>query len=118
MAEEHGTKEIKDVLKFVLKGYKAGVAAYADGKISWDDVGHLMPVLPHAGPAFENIAMTIKEAKDLSADEVEDLFLFVKEELGVDDKSKAARIINHAIGIVIHGFGMYAVINEKPDVEA
>lgn len=118
MENKQDVKEIKDVLKLVMSGYKAVVLSMADGKIGLEDLANLMIVAPHIGAAFENIGEIPAEFKDMDSAEAKELVDYVRSELGVDDASRAGRIISHALGLVQHGWGMYTAITEKPEVEA
>jgi hypothetical protein len=110
-------KEIKDVLKLVLSGYKVYGLSMADGKIGFEDIGNLMVMIPHIQPAFDGVDQIPAEFKDMDAAEAQELTDYVKSELNVED-SKVGRIIDSALSLVIAGYKLYLAINEKPEAEA
>lgn len=120
MAEEkiEDVKEIKDVLKLVISGYKAYGAAMADGKLGWEDFGHLMPVFPNISAAVENISDIPAEFKDLDAEEARELADYVQAELDIDEQSRIGQIIDGALKIVAGGFQVYSAWKQKPEAEA
>ena len=111
-------KEIKDVLKLIIGAIKGYQAAKADGKLDWADMSQFMPVFPLIQPAIENISEIPAEFKDLDSEEATELAEFVKQELEIDEESKVARIITHALGVASHGYALVSVWREKPKAEA
>lgn len=110
-------KETKDVLKFVVSGYKVWSAAKADGKIDLGDIGHLMLMVPHIQPAFEGVDKIPAEFKDLSAAEAQEIAEYIVKEFSVGDE-KVAEIVNASLGLIISGYKLYLAINKKADAVA
>lgn len=76
----HNTKEAL-MLGFSLIG-AIKVSKENDGKINAADLGNLVMVFPHLGPAIDDAGMIVKEMKDLDSDEAKELMVFASEKLG------------------------------------
>lgn len=86
-----GVKELSDVVKFVCKLVSGVAAAAADGKPTLGDIPDLLPALYAVPSAVDGLDEAVSEAKDLSADELAELSLVVKDELDLpDDKVEGA----------------------------
>jgi len=82
-----GYKDTKDVLFLVFGLAKAYEKIKADGKVDWTDVQYLLPILFSIGPAiegFENVSIELKMA---TKEEGEELKLWIKENVELNDKS-------------------------------
>ena len=100
--KELGTEKIKDILKFAFSLGNAFERSLADGKFSWEDSAHFLPVFIAAGETFQNIGDVVQEFKDLSAIEVLDLHEFIIKEFDIGNDEVEAFIeesLTLAIGI-------------------
>lgn len=79
-----GIKEIKEVLTLMSSVIKAVDAATKNG-LSWDDFYHFVPVVPKVFPALEGIENVDDELFDLTEEELDELKVFVKDELDIPD---------------------------------
>ncbi|TXH08656.1 MAG: hypothetical protein E6R04_10240 [Spirochaetes bacterium] len=67
-----GQYSIKNTLEVLDFGFGIGGAiksSQADGKIDANDLVNLIPLLPLAGPAFEDLSLVPKELGEMAEDE-------------------------------------------------
>ena len=76
----HNTKEALK-LGFSLIG-AIKVSKENDGKLNAADLGNLIMVFPHIGPAVDDVDQIIPEMKDLDTEEAKELMEFASKELG------------------------------------
>lgn len=76
-------KNTKEALKlgFSLIG-AIKVSKENDGKLSASDLGNLVMVFPHLGPAIDDAEMILPEMKDIDTEEAKELLDFASKELG------------------------------------
>lgn len=79
----YSIQNTKEVLDFAFAGAGAVKSAMADGKISLEDLGYLMPVVMTAGPAFQDLGKVPKELGDLSEEEAKEVLEYASSKLGV-----------------------------------
>lgn len=79
--EKHGIKETKEVLDLGFAVGKVVKDGLADGKIGLEDLGLLMGLVPHLGPAFGDIGKVPDELKDLDSDETKELLEYASNKL-------------------------------------
>ena len=102
MEPTYGIKETKEVLDFMFAGAGAVKNSLADGKIDLNDLGHLMPVVLAAGPAFTDITKVPKELGDLTIVEAEAVMLHMSKRLNVLIDDAALRVkIDKALGVAL-----------------
>jgi hypothetical protein len=101
MSEEFSIKETKEILLACFKIAGSVKAANADGKIDINDAALFFSVIPTLGPAFEGISNVPKELKDLSAEEVSELEIYISKEVGdLVEKEKLMSQINAGLKLV------------------
>ncbi len=93
---------LKEVLKLGFEMGKVGKAAMADGKIDVADFALLMALVPHVGPAFDDISSVPAELKDMDAAERQELLEFAAAELGgVLDEPKVIERVEAALRLAL-----------------
>lgn len=86
MDEEHvGTKELTEMVDFVIALGMAVDKSLADGHLDMGDAFNLYPVLQAAPAAFADANKIPTEIEDLSDDEFEELMNHVQEEFDIAD---------------------------------
>ena len=80
-----GTKELGEAVKFMCALASAVSDAAADGKATLADAARLAPVLYKLPSALDGLSEAIEEAKDLSAEELDELSKMIKDELDLED---------------------------------
>jgi hypothetical protein len=105
MSEEVGTKELKELLSFVLTLGESVESALKDGKFEMAELALLMPALMKVGDAFEGLDKLGGELKDLSDAESLELVEFVKEDLDLED-DKLEKMVEDGLelGAKLYGF--------------
>jgi hypothetical protein len=98
VAGVYSVKNTKEMVTFVAKGTNAGFAIAADKKVDVSDLGHLLSVIPAAGPAFEEMYLIPKELGELDAAEAAEVVAHAAAEFSVDDP-KAKVIVEHSLKI-------------------
>jgi hypothetical protein len=102
-----GIKELSDVVKFVGTLVSSVAEAAADGKGTIGDVAHVVPVLYSLPSAIDGLDEAVVEAKDLSADELSELAVVVKDALDLpDDKVESA--VEELVDIALKLYGVVA----------
>lgn len=88
-----GIKNILEVVDLGLALVDVGVSVAKDGKVGIDDLGHVMKLVPVAGPAVEDIKEVLGEALDLDTAEGQQIVAHVAAKLVVDSvKAKAVTL--------------------------
>jgi gamma-glutamyl phosphate reductase len=85
-----GTKELGEAVKFMCALASAVSDAAADGKATLADAARLAPVLYKLPSALDGLSEAIEEAKDLSAEEMDELSKMIKDELDLEDDNLEA----------------------------
>jgi hypothetical protein len=85
-----GTKELGEAVKFMCALASAVSDAAADGKPTLADAARLAPVLYKLPSALDGLSEAIEEAKDLSAEELDELSKMIKDELDLEDDNLEA----------------------------
>jgi len=85
-----GTKELGEAVKFMCALASAVSDAAADGKATLADAARLAPVLYKLPSALDGLSEAIEEAKDLSAEELDELSKMIKDELDLEDDNLEA----------------------------
>lgn len=93
MENKIGVKETKEVLALGFALGKAGKAAYADKKIGFEDLAHLMAIFPSLQPAMEGMNLVPSEIKDLDSEEGKEILLFAGKELAGMFSSDAELVV-------------------------
>ena len=106
MSEEKvGTKELKEMLSFVITLGESLEAALEDKKFEMAELALLMPALMKVGTAFEGIDKLGAEVKDLDEAEIAELVAFVKEDLDLkSDKIEEMVEKGLELGAKVYGF--------------
>lgn len=95
VVEKQGIKETAEAVIAALSVFDAvSKAKKNDGKIDFNDLGLLIPVLPKVGAALDGSDKIVPEMKDLSAEEAGELIQLVAEGLtgGIVSEKLADRI--------------------------
>lgn len=105
MSEVTDTKELKELLKFVIELGEALDKALVDKKFDITELGLLIAPLMQIGPAFEGLDKVGGEIKDLSEAEQLELVTFVKDELDLQsDKIEEVVEKGLELGVKVAGF--------------
>lgn len=104
--EAKGTKELKELLDLILTGVEIGVKVSADGKVTLEDVGTFLLLLPKLEPAISGIKELPGELSDLSADEAGELVAHIMTSLVVDDV-KAKAVVEQSFKVLL---AVYALV--------
>lgn len=104
-----GTKELTELLDGVLAVVKAGMDIAKDGKVGFDDISHVVGLVPKLVPAFDGLAKLPGEVSDLSAEEAAALIAHVMANLAVDD-AKAKAIVEASLKVLVSGYGLVLAI--------
>lgn len=80
--EKKGLKETKEVLDLGFAIGKMIQEGLKDGKLGMEDLGLLMGLIPHVGPAFDNISEVPAELKDIDAEEAKELLEYAGLKIG------------------------------------
>ena len=98
----YGIEETKDVVRLAAKVGMAVYHAGKDGKWSWMDYIHFLPVLPHFGVAVENIDLVPMELGDLDSEELEELLEMARNEFDIGEGDLKEFVENCSdIGILV-----------------
>lgn len=92
MSEERGIKETKEVLYFIFSFSKAFQESMADGDFDWYDAKNFVEPLRALGDAIDDIYDVIPEVQDLSAEEMQELSEYIKENFDIEDDDLEASI--------------------------
>lgn len=87
-----GTKELQEIVKFVIALGNAIGKSLEDGKFSLKDLTNFWSVFGLANAAVGNWKLAIDEVKDLDAKEIEQLVNLIKAEMKLGDAELKARI--------------------------
>lgn len=101
-----GTKELKELLTFVIALGESLESALADKKFEMAELALLMPALMKAGDAFTGLDKLGGEVKDLDEAEMADLVAFVKNDLDLANDN-VENIIENALDL---GAKVYAFV--------
>lgn len=96
MEETVGTKELKELLSFIVRLVFTGKDAMADGKINLWDASKFFTAFTAAIPAINGLDQVYKELKDLEEWEVEDLKEYIIQEFELED-GKASAVIENCL---------------------
>ena len=110
-------KDTKEVIGLALDMFMAGERALADGKISFEDISHLVPIFTVVGPAIEGMGNIGEELKDLSEAEMVELQAFVDMKLGVSN-SKWKEVVACAMDLMVAGYKLYMEIKAATSPQA
>lgn len=104
-----GTKETKELLDGLLAMVKTGMDIAKDGKIGFDDISHVVGLVPKLVPAFDGVKALPAELSDLSQEEAADLVAHVVANLAVEDV-KAKAIVAASLKVLVSGYGLVMAI--------
>lgn len=114
---QYAIKETKEMLDLAIGGVNAGFAIGADGKVDFADLGHVMALVPLAGPAFENKEQIPLEMGDLDTAEAAELIAHVGAKLAVTD-AKAKVYIEYGLKIIHKAYLIYLDAKEMKEKAA
>ena len=112
MSEVHGTKELKELLKFVVSLGMALDKALVDKKFELHEVALFMGPMMLAGDAFTGLETLGEEIKDLSVEEAHELVEFVKVELKLEN-DKVEEIVEKALELGANLYGFVKLFKKK-----
>lgn len=78
MTNIDGTKKVLELVKQIALSLKD---VMSDGKVGWEDLPKLIPILAKLRPAIEGAQVMGSELKDLSDEEIAELMVLVAEVL-------------------------------------
>lgn len=87
---------LKNLLALVIDAVLVGVDASKDGKISVQDAGLLLRLIPDVGPAFQNIGDVPSELSQLDQAQADEIVAFVMGKLAIDNP-KAVAIVQASL---------------------
>ena len=90
--EKVGIQGLKSVLDLSLALVEAGVKVGADGKISLEDIGAVVAILPAVLPVISLVGQLPAELADLSEEEAAEAVAHVMLKLAVED-AKARAVV-------------------------
>jgi len=96
-------KETKEVIKLMCSVLQTVEKVYEDGSIGIGDLGHLMPIVKDAIPAFKDMSLIPQELKKASSEDIKELIDYTKKEFDLknDDLEEFIEgIIEIALGFV------------------
>ena len=117
MSGKYDVKNTKEVLRLGLAGFQAYEGVMKDGKLGFDDVAHIMLVIPYIEDAIKDITLIPKELGELDDADGKDLLVFAASILPGLVDAKLAVIINAVLKGVIGLLEAYSLIKgEKVQV--
>lgn len=93
-----GVENLKAVVDLGLACVEAGVKISADGKVSVDDIGAVLAVIPAVPPAISAAKNVPGELGDLDGEEAAELVAHVMGKLAVNDE-KAKKIVGASLKV-------------------
>ena len=84
MSDEHKTKELKEVLDFILSTANAVGKSLEDGNVSVFDIMHFVDPAMLAVEAFRDMPKALTEFDNLTDDAKEDLYDYIDENFDID----------------------------------
>jgi len=118
MGGKYDVHNTKEVLALMFGAWGAiDAAKESDGKIDFNDFGHLMPLVPKFQPAIDDIAMIPRELLELDAEDSKDLLDFSAKELKmrVDDPLLIQKVNSSLQAAIYIGVAITAW-RKKPEV--
>jgi hypothetical protein len=104
-----GTKETKDVVRFLCALISTVADAMKDGKVSLSEATSLIPVLMKLPAAIDGIDEIPDEASDFTMEEIEEIKEVIVEDLDLpDDQVEAA--VEHLLEMAVK---LYALVKMK-----
>jgi hypothetical protein len=104
-----GIKETKELLEFIIRLGEAVDRSMEDGEIGFMDMSNLVSAMLSANAAFSDISLIPAEIKDLSKEESEELYAYVRDELDLDS-DKIEMIVENALEIGMKVFQLILAI--------
>ncbi len=95
-----GVESLKAVVDLGLALVEAGVKISADGKVSVEDIGAVLAVIPAIPPVVALAPALPAEAADLDPEEGAELVVHVMAKLAIDD-AKARAVIAASLKVVV-----------------
>jgi hypothetical protein len=77
----------------------AGILVAKDGKLSFEDMTHVLKLIPLVGPAVSDLGEIPGELKDIDADELAELIGVVSGKLALTD-DKAKLVVEKALKVL------------------
>lgn len=97
-AAPHGVVQSKELVSLVVKLTNLGLRLAKNGKVSFNDIGEAVKLLPVLSSAVSGISQVPAELADLTVDEVEELAASAVTDLEVESE-KAKNIISASFGV-------------------
>lgn len=107
--EKTGIQALKAVVDLGLACVEAGVKVAGDGKLTLEDVGAIVAVLPAVLPVVTTAGTLPAELSDLSEEEAAELATHVMLKLAVDD-AKARAVISSSLKVAAAVVGLVKAI--------
>lgn len=109
-----GIKNVKELMVFGMQLGMAGKKAMDDGKLSIEDLGLMVKVFPHIGPAIDGISEVPAELKDIDAEEAEELLLEAARQIpGITDNKRLGLIIIKSIKLALAVGELIKAVSDK-----
>ena len=103
------TKNLTELLDLILDGISIVVDAEADGKITLEDAGLLLRLVPSLGPAIGDIGMIPAELSAMTTEDSTELATHVMAKLAVTDEH-ARKVIDASLKTVVAIHGLIGAI--------
>lgn len=103
------TKNLTELLDLILDGVSIVVDAEADGKITLEDAGLLLRIIPDLGPALGDINLIPSELSAMSAEDSAEVAAHVMAKLAISDEH-ARKVIDAALKTAVAVYGLVGAI--------
>jgi hypothetical protein len=103
---EHGIKETKEMMRFLIELAEGIDRSDADGKFDLADLGNMIGAMGAAAPAFSGAGDIFKEMGDLDEAEAQELVNYVESELQLGHE-RTLQLVKKAMHV---GLGLYELM--------
>ncbi len=117
MSEKMGVQDLIELLDFLIALGHAVDRSLADGKMSAEDMLHLIPVMTSAGPALGGLMNVPKEIADMSAEESEMVYKHIEQKFDIAN-DKVEEIVETSLAVAVSIYGLVKKIMDLNKVEA
>ena len=115
MSGQYNVSETKKVVSLVAKAVQVVTLVKQDGKVDFNDIGHLMVLYP-ALQALPNFGVIPKEISDLDTVDAADLIAHVGLELGGLAEPKTKLIVEKSLLLIAAIVQLVDALSTKPAV--
>jgi len=112
-----GIKETKELLAFIIRLGEAVDKSLEDGEIGFMDMSNLVSAMLAASSAFGDINKVPAEIKDLTKEESEELYAYIRDELNLKS-DKIEDIVEGSLEVGMKIYHLIMMIKGSPAPEA